>query len=73
MTFASYNPKMKWSDFQEYAEFMREFIAAADSARKAGKTVDEAVASLKLSAKYQDYSMLNAKADIQLLYNESKK
>ena len=73
MTFASYDPKMKWSDFQEYADFMREFIAAADSARKAGKSVDEALASLNLPAKYKDYSMLNAKADIQRLYDESKR
>ena len=72
MTFASYDPKMKWSDLREYADFMREFIGAADSARKAGKTVDEALASLKLPAKYKDYSMLNAKADIQRLYDESK-
>src|SRR5262249_7762829 len=72
MTFAYYDPKMKWSDFQEYADFMRDFIGTADSARKAGKTVDEALASLNLPAKYKDYSMINAKADIQRLYDESK-
>ena len=73
MTFASYDPKMKWSDFQEYADFMGEFIAAADAARRAGKSVDEALASLKLPAKFKDYSMLNAKAGIQRLYDESKR
>src|SRR5262245_27357292 len=72
VSFVRSNPVMKWADLQEYADFMRDFVVAADSARKAGKSVDEAVSGLKLPDKYRDYNMANAKADIQRYYEETK-
>src|SRR5437870_6469797 len=39
---------MRWSDVQEYADFNRDFLAAVQEARQAGKTVDEAAATLRL-------------------------
>ena len=73
VTFVRSNPVMKWVDLQEYADFMRDFVAAADAARKAGKSVDEAVNGLKLPARYKDYNMVQAKADVQKVYDEAKR
>jgi cyclase len=72
-TFVRSNPVMKWTDLQEYADFMREFVAAAEAAMKAGQTVDEAVNRLKLPDKYKDYNMAQAKADVQKVYDELKR
>ena len=72
-TFTRSNPMMKPADLQEYAEFMRAFVAAAEAAMKAGKTVDAAAASLNLPAKFKDYDMAQAKADVQRVYDELKK
>ena len=72
VTFVRSNPVMKWADLQEYAEFMRDFIAAAEAARKSGQSVNEAVNGLKLPDKYKGYNMAQAKADVQKVYDESK-
>ena len=71
-TFLPSNPMMKWSDLQEYADFMREFVAAADAAMKGGQTVEEAVSGLKLPELYKNYNMANARADVQRVYDERK-
>jgi glyoxylase-like metal-dependent hydrolase (beta-lactamase superfamily II) len=73
VTFVRSNPVMKWTDLQEYADFMREFVAAAEAAMKAGQTVDEAVNRLKLPDTYKDYNMAQAKADVQKVYDELKR
>ena len=52
---------------------MRDFVAAAEAARQAGKSVDEAVKSLNLPAKYKDYNMARAMEDVQKVYDESKR
>jgi cyclase len=72
-TFVRSNPVMKWADLQEYADFMRDFVAAAEAARKAGKSVDDAVAGLNLPARYRDYNMAQAKADVQRVYDEAER
>jgi cyclase len=72
-TFVPSNPVMKWADLQEYADFMRDFVAAAEAARKAGKSADEAASGLKLPDKYKNYDMAQAKADVQKVYDESKR
>ena len=72
VSFVRSNPVMKWSDLQEYADFMREFVAAAQAAKKAGKSADDAVKSLNLPAKYKDYNMARAAEDVQMVYDESK-
>ena len=64
---------LRWADLQEYAEFNRDFLSAVREALKAGKTVDEAVASLSLQEKYQHYDMEHAKANVQAIYNELKR
>jgi len=72
-TFTRSNPVMKWADLQEYAEFMRDFVAAARAAQTAGKSVDDAAANLNLPAKYRDYNLAQAKADVQRVYDESRR
>jgi len=72
-TFVRSNPVMRWADLQEYADFTRDFVAAAEAAMKAGKNVDEAVNGLKLPDRYKDYNMANMKADVQRVYDELKR
>jgi glyoxylase-like metal-dependent hydrolase (beta-lactamase superfamily II) len=71
-TFVRSNPVMRWADLEEYSAFLRDFVEAAQAARKAGKTVDEAVNTLKLSEKYKGYNLAQARADVQRVYDESK-
>jgi cyclase len=73
VTFVPSRPVRKWAELEDYAGFMRDFVAAAEAARKAGKSVDEAANGLKLPDKYKDYNMAQAKADIQHVYDESKR
>jgi cyclase len=63
---------VKMADVEEYQRYMTDFVAAAQAAMKAGKTVDEAVASLNLSAKYPAYKSDRAKAAVQAIYDELK-
>jgi glyoxylase-like metal-dependent hydrolase (beta-lactamase superfamily II) len=70
--FARSNPVMKWADLQEYADFMRDFVAAAQAAKKAGKSAADAARALNLPAKYRDYNMSRAAEDVQKVYDESK-
>ena len=70
--FTAFSPISKWSDLQEYAAFTHAFVDAAKTAKAAGKTVDEALAGLKLPDRYRDYNMTNARADIQRVYEELK-
>ena len=71
-TFVPFGPLVKWADLVEYQDFTREFVAAAQAALKAGRTVDQAVAGMKLPEKYRDYDMVQARADVQRVYEESK-
>jgi glyoxylase-like metal-dependent hydrolase (beta-lactamase superfamily II) len=61
-----------WNDFKEYGDFMRDFVAAVQQAKKAGKTADQAAADLKLPEKYKDYGMGRLKADVTVIYGETK-
>jgi glyoxylase-like metal-dependent hydrolase (beta-lactamase superfamily II) len=72
-TFVRSNPVMRPADLQEYADFMRDFVAAAQAAMKAGKSVDEAVSGLKLPDRYKDYNMSNLRANVLRVYDESKR
>jgi hypothetical protein len=64
---------MAWSDLEEYADFNRDFLAAVREAIAAGKSADEAAATLKLPERYKDYDMTHAKANVQAIYAELKK
>ena len=69
-------PILTWmtvDDLQEYADFNRDFLTAVQDAMSAGKSVDEATASLGLSEKYSSYDMANAKANVQAIYDELRR
>jgi hypothetical protein len=61
---------MTWADFQEYADFNRDFLAAVRQAIAAGKSADEAAASLQLGERYKAYDMSQARANVQAIYRE---
>lgn len=60
-------------DLQEYADFNRAFLNAVKEAMKAGKSVAEATAELKLPEKFKDYGMEQAAANVKAIYDELKK
>ena len=57
-------------DLQEYADFTRDFLAAVREAIKAGKSADEAAASLVLPERYKAYGMERAAANVRAIYDE---
>ena len=67
-----HSPLRKVPELQEYQRFMTDFVAAVRDANKAGKSVDEATASINLNAKYPGYKNDRYKAAIQVIYDEIK-
>jgi cyclase len=61
-----------WGDFQQYAEFVREFVDAVSAAWKNGRTTEQVVAELRLPEKYKEYRLDGAKAMIETIFNELK-
>ena len=61
---------MRWSDVEEYADFVRDFVAATQAAKAAGKTAAEAAAGLVLPERYKDYDLRNALAAVEAIYRE---
>ena len=68
-----------WNDLKEYAEFTKDFVTFAESAIKAGKTVDQAAGEYKVDPKYKGYlasvnpAFGGAKPNLQIAYDELKK
>ena len=50
-----HSPVTTPKDLQEYQRFMTDWIAAVQSAAAAGKSIDEAAASIDLTSKYPGY------------------
>lgn len=61
-----------FKSFVEFSEFMRDVVAAASAAKKAGKSVDDATTTLNLPEKYKSYNMGRLKDDLTKLYAEVK-
>ena len=57
---------MTVAELREYAQFNRDFLADAQAAKKAGRTVDEAAKAWKIPAKYVGYA---APAEARLRFN----
>jgi glyoxylase-like metal-dependent hydrolase (beta-lactamase superfamily II) len=66
-------PVQQWRDLEEYQRFNADLLAATQAAIKAGKSVDEAAASIDLTGKYPGYESTRTKAAIQAIYDELKK
>src|SRR5437870_8260313 len=67
-----HSPLRTVPELQEYQRFMTDFVNAVRAANKAGKTVDEATASINLNAKYPGYKNERYKPAIQVIYDELK-
>ena len=67
-----HSPLRTVPDLQEYQRFMNDFVAAVRNANKAGKSVDEAAASINLNSKYPGYKNDRYKAAIMAIYDELK-
>jgi cyclase len=67
-----HSPLASWAEFKEYGEFMRDFVAAVEQAKKDGKTAEQAVTDLKLPEKYKDYNLGRAKGGVTAIYSELK-
>jgi cyclase len=65
-------PNQQWKDLEEYQRFNAELLASVQAAKKAGKTLDEAAASIDLTKKYAGYESTRTKAAIEALYKELK-
>jgi cyclase len=71
-----HSPLMKWSDFEEFAAFHRDFFEWARTQQQAGKTVDAAAASYQPPEKYPGYrreNLGNVKGALQAIYDDLKK
>ncbi len=67
-----HSPVTDWQNFLEFGEFMREFVAAAQQAKKDGRTVDQAVADFRLPEKFKGYGMGRLKPNVNTVYAETK-
>ena len=65
-----HSPLRTVPELREYQQFMNDFVAAVQDAKKAGKSVDDAAATINLNAKYQDYKNDRYKAAVQAIYDE---
>jgi glyoxylase-like metal-dependent hydrolase (beta-lactamase superfamily II) len=67
-----HSPLRTVPELREYQQFMTDFVAAARQAKTAGNSVDQATASIDLTAKYKGYTKDRYKAAIQVIYDELK-
>ena len=65
-----HSPVTTPKDLQEYQRFMTEWVGAVETAAKAEKSVDEAIASINLAARYPGYTSENYKNAIAAVYAE---
>ena len=59
-----------WNDFQEYAQFTREFVDAVTAGWKNGRTTEQIAAELRMPEKYKDYRLDGAKAIVETIFSE---
>ena len=60
------------ASFGDLDKFMNDFAAAVRAANKAGKSVDEAAASINLNSKYPGYKNERYKPAITAIFDELK-
>jgi cyclase len=66
--------QMAWPDLAEYAQFNKDFLAAVQEGKKAGKSPDDIAAGWKLPDKYKGYTIQDArlKTNVKAVYDEIK-
>ena len=62
-------PVAAWKDLQTFQQYTADLSAQTEAAMKAGKSVDEAVATVNFS-KYQGFESVRLKAAVQAIYDE---
>ena len=67
-----HQPVATWKDLQTYQHYTADLLAQSKAAMKAGKSVDDAIASLNLS-KYAGFETTRLKAAVQAIYDELNK
>jgi len=67
-----HSPLMTLKDLQEYQRYTADLLTAVQSARKAGKSADDAAASINLTDKYKGYKSERVKQAVQDIYDELK-
>lgn len=63
------------ADLREYSEFIREWVGAVQAAKKAGRTVDEVVATWKVPERFKGYTQpmpAGMRANAQVIWDETK-
>jgi cyclase len=68
-----HSPVATLKDVEEYQRFNADLLAGAEAAIKAGKTADEAAASINLTDKYKGYKSERMKAAVEAIYAELKR
>jgi glyoxylase-like metal-dependent hydrolase (beta-lactamase superfamily II) len=63
---------MKWADLVEFGDFTAAFLAAVQTAKKSGRTMEQAAAELKLPEKFKNYDMTRAKTNVETIWGELK-
>ncbi|MGE0360784.1 MAG: MBL fold metallo-hydrolase [Vicinamibacterales bacterium] len=61
---------MTWQDLVEFGDFTRAFLTAVQTAKKAGKTADQAAAELSLPDRFKAYTMTRAKDNVATIYKQ---
>jgi len=59
-----------WAALTEFTEFNRAFLAYVQGAVKGGKTVEQAIAEIKLPEKFSAYQMTGTKDNVTKIYAE---
>jgi glyoxylase-like metal-dependent hydrolase (beta-lactamase superfamily II) len=68
-----HSPLMALKDVQEYQRYTAELLSLTEAAMKAGKSADEAAASIDLTGKYPGYKNERVKAAVAAIYDELKR
>ena len=67
-----HQPVATWKDLGTFQQYTADLLAQTEAAIKAGKSVDDAIASLNLT-KYTGFESTRLKAAVQAIYDESGK
>jgi cyclase len=70
-----HSPMMTIADVKEYSEFIRDFVQSVQTAKKAGKTVDEVTNTWKVPERFKGYAQPmpeRLKPNVQVVFDETK-
>ena len=62
-----------WKTFEEFSQFVQTLVTATQEAAKAGKSADDAAASVTFPPQFKDYDLQRLKTDVGVIYGELKR